>query len=137
MPTADARLHRARALVRTLWRAPFFRFLVVGGVNTLFHLAVFRALLALSVDDRIAIALAWVAGIAFNFKTTGAIVFRSGGLRRAIPFVLVYVAIWALNVVLFRTLVEAGLPKMVAQAVVLVGVVPLSYVSLKRLVFDR
>ena len=119
-----------------LWQRPFFRFLVVGGVNTLFHLLVFSFLLWAGAEDRTAIGLAWIAGIAFNFKSTGALVFRQGGLRRVVPFVLVYVAIWLLNVAAFRVLHDVGVMKIAAQAIVLLLVVPLSYVSLKRFVFD-
>jgi putative flippase GtrA len=111
------------------------RFLFVGALNTLFGYAVFALLVYLAVPYQVALLLALIIGVAFNFLTTGAVVF-DGLLADAIPrFVVVYAAMYVFNLAILTVLVEVGLDKIVAQAVCLLIVAPVTYVALKRFVF--
>jgi putative flippase GtrA len=95
------------ALPRRLWEKVFFRFLVVGVVNTAFGYGVFGLLVLCSVRYQIALAFATVAGVLFNFTTTGAIVFRVKDPWRVFRFVGVYLVVYLVNTQALGFLVRA------------------------------
>jgi len=49
----------------------FIRFLIAGAINTLFSTAVFTLLIFLKLHYSMALLIAAILGILFNFKTTG------------------------------------------------------------------
>ncbi len=118
-----------------LWRQPFVRFLFVGGLNTAFGYGVYGVLWLLGVPVELALLIAFVLGVLFNFRTTGVVVFGSRSVRRLRRFVLVYVPLYVVNVLLLRWLCAAGLGALVAQALCLPPVTVATYLGLKFLVF--
>ncbi|MEH2568885.1 GtrA family protein [Bradyrhizobium sp. AZCC 2289] len=115
----------------------FVRFLIVGGFNTAFGFAVFAVIYAIANSHRIAIVIGTVVGIAFNFFTTGSVVFGNWSAGAALPFVLGYGAVLILNLLLADLLIGSGLGALPAQAVALPFVVVASYFINARLVFRR
>ncbi len=113
----------------------FVRFLLVGGLNTLFGYGLFALLYLLLEDHRVALGLATVAGVLFNFATTGRIVFGSRRWGRLPLFVAVYAASFGLNLIALEALVAAGLPALLAQLAVLPGIVVLSFLANRHIVF--
>jgi putative flippase GtrA len=120
-----------------------FAFLVVGGANTVFSLAVF-ALLHASVGDRapyLALLLVTYAiGIVVSFVSQRLLVFRVQGrpLGDFLRFVAVQLVAFALNAVLLAAVVEvAGVPVVPAQAVALATVVVVTYYSHLHFTFRR
>ena len=116
-----------------LWRQ--VRFLVTGAINTGFGYSIFAILILLSVPYALALLIATVLGVVFNFFTFGGYVFkrmRAGDFPR---FVAVYAALYVVNVGLLRLLVDSGLHALAAQLVCLAFVAPLTYLLLKNLVF--
>lgn len=85
----DSRGSLIRGVAR-IWRYRFLRFLIVGGLNTVFGYGVFAALILLKVHYAIASFLATAAGILFNFKTYGTLVFESHENSRILRFFIVY-----------------------------------------------
>lgn len=75
----------------------FFRFLIVGGVNTLFGYGLFCLLVALRFNHIIAISVAYVCGVFFNFQTTGRFVFRTHKNSLIIRFTCAYVILYFVN----------------------------------------
>lgn len=53
------------------------KFLLVGGLNTLFGYAVFAVLISTGLHYTIAVFIGTLIGVLFNFKTTGKLVFDS------------------------------------------------------------
>ncbi len=114
-----------------------FRFLVVGGFNTAFGYAVFALIYFVTNDHRVAIVLATLVGVAFNFFTTGRIVFKNNSARAAIPFVMGYCVILGLNLLLVELFVSLGAGALVAQALAMPFVVVASYLFNALVVFRR
>lgn len=121
--------------MRAAWDNRFFRFLVVGGLNTLFGYSVFALLIFLGVHYSLAVLVSTVAGVLFNFKTTGAIVFNHSDNRLIFKFVLGYGVVYLLNVLFLKLLSLAGLNMYVGGAVLLLPMAVVSYLINSRLVF--
>ena len=111
------------------------RFLVAGGVNTLFGYAVYGAAIVLGAPVWAALLIGMVAGSVFNFATTGGYAFRQLALRRYPRFVGCYLLVYAVNLALIAALSTWIADKLLAQAVLLVPLAVLSYVLMARLVF--
>jgi hypothetical protein len=78
--------------------------------------------------------LSTIAGVAFNYGTYGK-VFAAKGFARLPAFVTVYGALLFANILLLRFFVAEGTGPYLGQALVLLLVVPITYIALKRFVF--
>ena len=58
----------------------FVKFVLVGILNTAFGYLVFALLLFLGLHYTLAVILSTIAGVLFNFKTTGTLVFKMLGI---------------------------------------------------------
>jgi putative flippase GtrA len=113
----------------------FLRFIVVGLFNTAFGYAVFAALLYLGLSSSVALLLATIVGVIFNFFTTGRIVFNSRERRLLPRFVFAYVVTFSANLVMLKTLESYAVPPLGAQALCLPPTVLLSFYILRKFVF--
>ena len=113
------------------------RFLVVGSANTALSYAVYAGLLWIGLGYAVASFLALVAGILVGFWTQGTFVFGNRDRRRLGRFVLMWFAIYVVNVELIRRLIDQGLDAYWAGAVALVPITALSYVLQRYFVFWR
>jgi putative flippase GtrA len=111
------------------------RFLLVGGLNTLFGYLVFAGLTRLGWRDLVAVPAATVAGVAFNFVTYGKLVFESLDRRNLPRFLATYAGLYVCNVTGLRALARIGMGPYVAQAALVVPLAILSYVVNDRWVF--
>ena len=101
------------------------RFLAVGVINTSFGYGLYALLVYLGALPELALLVATIIGVIFNFFTTGRLVFRNSDNRLFIRFAAAYASIYVLNALALRGLVSAGLGPFVAQAVL----VPFSVVG--------
>lgn len=115
----------------------FIGFVLVGIVNTAFGYGMFAALYAVTGLHRLAIVLATIAGVVFNFFTTGRLVFRNTALRRLVPFALGYCVVLVVNIVLVDAANSIGISPFLGQALSLPVTVCLAFVINDRLVFER
>jgi putative flippase GtrA len=111
------------------------RFILVGGLNTVFGYCVFAGLTRLGWRDFAAVPAATAVAIAFNFMTYGKLVFESLDRRNLPRFVLGYAGLYACNVAGLRALARMGVGAYVAQAALVVPLAVLSYVINDRWVF--
>jgi putative flippase GtrA len=118
---------------RSRWK--YLRFLLVGGLNTLFSYLVFSGLIWLGWRDVYALPVATVAGISFNFLTYGKLVFESLDRRNLPRFVLGYLGLYVCNVLGLRALARVGLDAYAAQALLTVPLALVSYIVNDRWVF--
>jgi putative flippase GtrA len=125
-------IDRVAALLRT---HRFLRFLVAGGVNTLFGYVMFGACLLLGAPVWLALLIGMVAGTVFNFVTTGGYAFRQLALRRYPRFVACYLLVYAANLALIAWLSAWITDKLLAQGLLLVPLALVSYVLMARFVF--
>jgi putative flippase GtrA len=115
--------------------AKYIRFILVGGLNTVFGYLAFAGLTRLGWRDVFAVPVAAVAAIAFNFVTYGKLVFESLDRRNLPRFVLGYLGIFVCNVAGLRAFARLGVGAYVAQAALVVPLAILSYVLNDRWVF--
>lgn len=137
---AVKRLERGLVAARTAaaGHERFVRFLLVGGVNTVFGYAMFALLYLSTGMHNVAVVGATALGIVFNFFTTGRIVFGNRSWRAFLPFVAAYGVALGLNLMVLNLLLLAGVPPLAGQAISLPVVVVSAYLLNARLVFrDR
>ena len=126
---------RASALGRAHTGWQLVRFLVVGGINTVFGYSVFYLLMRLGMSYPSAIGLATIAGVSFNFQSVGRLVFGGAPRSRFLRFVAVYCIVYALNVGGVHVFVGAGINVYLANALVLLPLSVVAFLLNRRYVF--
>jgi putative flippase GtrA len=102
----------------------------------LFGYGLFVVLVRAGLHYSLAALLATIAGVLFNFKTTGWFVFRSRDNRRLLRFVGVYVAGYLLNIIGLRLLaVEFGLGPYTAGVLLLFPMAMVMFLLQRKLVY--
>ena len=112
----------------------FVRFLCVGLLNTGFGYLLFAAFVLLGLGSGLALAGATVIGVAFNFLTTGRLVFDSRDHRRLPRYLGVYMVQFLINWAGLRGLEQAMSP-LLAQLILVGPMAVLTYLLMARLVF--
>lgn len=118
-----------------LQRHRLARFVVVSVLNTAFGFAVYSAVILLRWPVWAALAAGNVAGLCFNFLTTGGYVFRSLVLSRFPAFASVYLLVYLFNWLLIHWLSDVVQGPIVAQAILTAPMAGISYLLLKKMVF--
>jgi putative flippase GtrA len=119
----------------SLFKRQFFRFLVVGALNTAFSYTVYATLLYLSVPYVLANLGALMLGVLFSFRTQGQLVFGNTDGRLIGRFALVWGVVFLINITIIGVLSKLGLNYYAAGAVAMVPVTLLSYLFQRLLVF--
>lgn len=112
-----------------------FRFVVVGGFNTLFGFSVYSIFIYVGSGYFLSSAAAFGAGIVFNHRTIGKFVFNSGNRNTLLPFAGCYLVVFALTVITLELLGAAGANPYVSGFMVSLPMAGLSYLLQKRYVF--
>ncbi len=120
-----------------LRHAELVRFLIAGGVNTLWGWSVYAVSILLGAPAWLALAIGMVAGIGFNFVSLGAFVFRDMVAKRLPPFILAYLFLYATNLACLQSLHPWIDHPIWSQLVLTPPMAVLSYVVLSRMVFVR
>lgn len=113
----------------------FLRFLLVGGANTLFGLAVYALSVLAQAPVWLALLIGVIAGATFNFVTTGGYVFRDLSLGRVPLFALSYLLIYGINLSLLNWILSWLNGAILAQAILVLPMSILSYTLMGRFVF--
>ena len=121
--------------LHNLLKSQLLRFLIVGGINTVVGYAIFAILIRLGLPFPIAIGLATIIGIAFNFQSTGRLVFGGAPLSLLGRFIAAYVVVYLINVGSVALLLRAGFDVYVANALVILPLALFSFVLQRRFVF--
>ena len=111
------------------------RFLVVGGISTLFSYGVYAFFVFCGLNYAVANLLALISGILFSFKSQGRFVFRNGDNSLIFRFTLCWGLIYAANVLFLRLAINRGIDKYVAGAAAIPVIAILSFVVQRYLVF--
>ena len=111
----------------------FIRFLFVGLLNTAFGYCAFAFLLFVGLHYALATLLSTVAGIIFNFNTTGRLVFGNRG--RLERFLGVYALTYLLTVGGLRLARAFGVDLYLAGAALTVALAFVSFLLHRRYVF--
>ncbi|MGF6214008.1 GtrA family protein [Comamonas sp. 4034] len=122
--------------IRRLLQVKLFRFLLVGAMNAAFGYGCFAGFLYLGLHYSAALLLATVLGVAFNFKSTGALVFGSKNNKLIFRFVAGYGVVYGTNVVGIAALKLLGVDPYLAGMALIVPMALLSFVINNRFVFN-
>jgi len=113
------------------------RFFLVSGINTIFGYGLFALLIFAGLPYPLALLVGSIAGILFNFKTTGVLVFKNSNNILIFRFFGVYGVTYIFNLgglALFKAL---GFNMYWAGAIMLVPVGLLAFVLNKTFVFKE
>jgi putative flippase GtrA len=114
------------------------RFLVVGGINTLFGYSVFALFILLHLHYVLAALLAQICGVLFNFKTTGFLVFKNKDNRLVFRFFGVYLFTYLLNIGLLKLFDLNGVSNsLVAGAFIALPLALISFILNRKFVFPN
>ena len=129
-------IRRIIDLIRKFWAIPFLRFLVVGGINTVFGYSVFALFILMGLHYVLAALLAQICGILFNFKTTGTIVFKNKDNRLIFRFFAVYLFTYLLNIGLLKLFDMADIGPLIAGAIIVLPMAFVSFLLMRKFVFS-
>lgn len=113
----------------------FVKFLQVGLLNTAFGSAIYAVLVYAHLPIWAALLGGNLAGIVFNFFTTGHLVFSDTVLARLPRFAGVYLACYIINYISIRILVFLHLSAIVSQLLLALPMAALSFYLMSRHVF--
>ncbi|MFJ4343849.1 GtrA family protein [Pseudomonas sp. NPDC089401] len=122
--------------LRKLLQVKLFRFLLVGVLNAAFGYGCFAGFLYLGLHYSAALLLATVLGVAFNFKSTGSLVFGSKNNKLILRFVAGYGVVYGANVAGIAALKLLGVDPYLAGMALIVPMALLSFVINNRFVFN-
>ena len=115
----------------------FLRFLLAGGLNTLFGFCVYALSVLAGLPVWLAMLVGTVAGIAFNFVTLGGYAFRDLSARRLPRFVLGYAGVYGVNLAAFDLVHRRVANPVACQVLLVVPVALFSYLVMSRFVFRK
>lgn len=117
-------------------RAEVARFVLTGGLNTLFGFALYSGLVLAGMVPGWALLVATVIGVLFNFVSFGSLTFRKLEARRLPRFLAAYTIIYLGNLALLWAAQAAfRVGPIAGQLLCLVVVAPAAYLLLKTRVF--
>lgn len=116
-------------------RNRFVRFLIAGGINTLFGFVVYSVFIVAGVAVWLALLAGMLFGAMFNFFTTGGYAFRELSLSRFPRFVICHLFIYGINLTLIELVSTWLSNKILSQAILIFPMAMLSYFLLARFVF--
>jgi len=111
------------------------RFLIVGGLNTVFGYSIYSVFILLHLHYVLAALLGQICGILFNFKTTGTIVFKNKENRLIFRFFGVYLVTYLITIGLLKIFSVYGVGSLVAGAIIILPIAFLSFLLNRKFVF--
>src|SRR5262245_31321361 len=112
----------------------FSRFLMIGCLNTAVGYGLFAAFILLGLPSALALLIATVIGVLFNYWSTGRLVFARRASSRLWLFVLCYAVIYVVNRSFVRR-ERMSVPALLPQALLSPPIVGLAFLLNKYLVF--
>lgn len=123
-------------IIKKILERRFVRFLLVGGLNTLFGYGVFVSLIYIGLHYSLAALFGTILGVLFNFQTVGRLVFNN--YRRGLfsKFIAVYGMTYLFNVVGLYFLNAAGFNSYWAGAILIFPAALIAFSLNKIFVFS-
>lgn len=116
----------------------FIKFLFVGVLNTIFAYFIYAFFIFIGVNYVLSSLFATIAGILFNFKTTGTIVFNNKKNSLLFKFFLVYLLSYILSIIMLKTFIICGIKNLyIAGFITLILSALISYELNKNFVFKK
>ena len=124
------------SIAKKILERRFTRFLIVGGINTLFGYGVFVSLIYIGLHYSLAALLGTILGILFNFQTVGRLVFNGYRHDLFFKFMAVYGMTYLLNVAGLYFFNVAGVSNYLAGAILILPVAFIAFFLNKTFVFS-
>ena len=115
--------------------ARFFRFLVVGGLNTAFNYGVYAFFIFSGLGYFLASTISFIVGMVVSFKTHGRYVFHNYSNQSFYLYVISWLVIYLANVSMLGLLIRNGVDSYWAGVLLIPPVAVLSFVVLRFIVF--
>ncbi len=115
----------------------FQKFLLVGILNTLFGYSCFAFFLFLGLHYSLALLMATLIGILFNFKSTGKLVFGSHNNSLIYKFFVTYSITYVLNALGIKFFSHIGYSPYIGGAILIFPMAVLAFILNKRFVFNH
>ena len=115
----------------------FHKYIIIGGINTAFGYGIFALFVFLGFHYSLAVIMATILGVLFNFQTYGRLVFKNHSNLLLVRFILVYVMIYFVNVLLIALLTSLKINTYIAGMLALSLTAYLGYIFNKRLVWKE
>ncbi len=128
---------KVRTRIRTFLKIKLVRFLLVGVMNAVFGYGCFAGFLYLGLHYSMALLLATILGVLFNFKSIGTLVFGSKKNRLIFRFVAGYTVVYGANVAGIAALTLLGATPYLAGIALIVPMALLSFVINNRYIFNH
>ena len=112
-----------------------FKFYLVGGLNTIVSLSLYSVLVLFSVSFQIALLVATMFSIFFNYVTYRKFVFAEADTPKRLGFLLIYALVYVINVTLIDVVVGVGVSEIPAGIAVSLATSLAMFVLLKFHVF--
>ena len=113
------------------------KFILVGGLNTIFGYVIYWGLLQLGFYFTIAAFFSTLLGIIFNFFTTGRLVFNSKNNALFFRFVFVYIFLYLISIAGISFIHNFGISYEIAGAIMIIPCAIISFGLNKNLVFKK
>ncbi|MGE5472456.1 MAG: GtrA family protein [Bacteroidota bacterium] len=123
-------------MLQVIFNHRFVRFVLVGLVNSIFGYGIFAILLYAGLHYSLALLLATILGVLFNFKSTGSLVFGSHDNRLIFRFVGSYVVVYFFNYMGIEALSRLGVIPYIGGAILVLPMAVLAFLINKRFVFN-
>ncbi|MFL1490557.1 GtrA family protein [Pseudomonas antarctica] len=123
--------------IRELVSSKFFKFLLVGLMNSVFGYGCFASFLYLGLHYSSALLLATILGVLFNFKSTGSLVFNSNNDRLIFRFIIGYVLVYSVNLGGIALFSLFGVAPYVSGLILVPPMAVLSFLINNRFVFNH
>ncbi len=114
-----------------LFQQRFIKFLLVGGINTIFGYTIYGLGLFIGLQYALAVLIATVLGVLFNFKTIGKYVFANNDRKLFVKFIVVYGITYLLNILILWLCQKYNFNLYLVQAILAIPLAGFSY-SLNR-----
>ena len=124
-------------MIKKLLDLKFVRFLLVGGINTLFGYSIYAVFTYFTDNVYVAIVLSNIVAVLFNFRTYGKFVFGPRNFSRIYRFFGAYIFLIITQMILVKGLSLVGISNAyLAGGILLLPMAVLSFLLLKIFVFE-
>ncbi len=125
-------------MIKKILKKPFVKFLLVGGLNTVFGYLMFAVIIYMVKDLYLSVILSNVIAVIFNFNTYGRLVFNSKDYSRVFRFFSVYLLIISTQIISIKLLNHIGISNTyIAAGIVTLPVAVMSFLLMRNFVFHK
>lgn len=125
------------AFIKRVLRIPFMKFLFVASINTCFGYLMFAGCVYLLKNVYVAVVVATIIAVLFNFNTYGRIVFKSKDHSRVYRFFGVYLFAMGIQMLCLKGLSLAGVTNpYIAGGILTLPMAGMSFLLMRKFVFN-